>query len=227
MSFLDLDMWQLGSFRLWLYENVAAATYSESNTSKKEKLQLDNGSVIKLESTQDVTLTEPIVDPRLIFLLSHSESVIDFFSLRYWHRIWIVQEVVLASPERNALIYRDKRITFREVQIYRDSWLTFLESLQLNPEWESTLSRAPGWDSIPLEWTPYLQRMEKSLAVWSYYDFVRGLSASGDSLFYIILASVYEKTNLRDAVFALLDMVSHQNWLRVDYGKPTAKIYTE
>jgi hypothetical protein len=53
--------------------------------------------------------------------------------------------------------------------------------------------------------------MEKSLAVWSYYDFVRGLSASGDSLFYIILASVYEKTNLRDAVFALLDMVSHQN----------------
>jgi hypothetical protein len=65
--------------------NVVAATYSRS--SKKENRQLNNGSVVQPESTQDGTSIDIIVDPRLIFLLSRSESVIDFFSLRYWHRI--------------------------------------------------------------------------------------------------------------------------------------------
>jgi hypothetical protein len=206
--------------------NVVAATYFRSGTSKKENQQLNNGSIIQPESTQDGTSIDTIVDPRLIFLFSRSESVIDFFSLRYWHRIWIVQEVVLANPEGNALIYGDEVITFSDVQIFRDTWLTFLKALQLNPEWESTLSRSPGLDSNKsLSWAPYLQRMEESLVVWSYYDFMRGLSASGGSLFYIILACAYNKTDPRDAVFALVGMVSHHR-LQVDYAQCTAHVYT-
>jgi hypothetical protein len=113
------------------------------------------------------------------------------------------------------------------VQIFRDTWLTFLKTLQLNPEWESTLSRSPGLDSNKsLSWAPYLQRMEERLVVWSYYDFMRGLSASGGSLFYIILASAYGKTDPRDAVFALVGMVSHQR-LEIDYSQTPAHVYTE
>jgi hypothetical protein len=68
--------------------------------------------------------------------------------------------------------------------------------------------------------------MEERLVVWSYYDFMRGLSASGGSLFYIILASAYGKTDPRDAVFALVGMVSHQR-LEIDYSQTPAHVYTE
>jgi len=67
--------------------------------------------------------------------------------------------------------------------------------------------------------------MEESLVVWSYYDFMRGLSASGNSLFYIILATAYNKADPRDAVFALLGMVSPSR-LIPDYTKDVNVVYT-
>lgn len=125
-------------------------------------------------------LMDTVADPRFLFLLSLSESVIDFFSLPYWHRVWIVQEVTSTKPESNLIIFDNELITFRDVQIFRDDWLRFLRGLERNQEWHSVLYRMPGWESRRRSWERYLNRMEESLVVWSYYDFMRGVS--GDSL---------------------------------------------
>jgi hypothetical protein len=162
-------------------------------------------------------------------LLSRSESVIDFFSLSYWHRIWVVQEIVLTRPERNIIVFGDEIMSFRDVQVFRNTWLAFLKELQLNREWESALSRAPGWELTSDSWTQYLQRMEESLVVWSCYDFMRGqrdLLASQESLFYIILATAYKATDHRDSVFGLLGVISSPK-LEPDYSKTVPEIYTQ
>jgi hypothetical protein len=57
--------------------------------------------------------------------------------------------------------------------------------------------------------------MEESLVVWSYYDFMRGLLAFEDSLFYIILTSAYKATDPRDSVFALLGIISSPRLLDI------------
>ena len=174
-------------------------------------------------------MVEMIVDPRIQFLLSRSESVIDFSSLAYWHRVWIVQEIVVTRPERNIIVFGDEMMSFRDVQVFRNTWLAFLKELQLNREWESALSRAPGWDLASDSWTQYLQRMEESLVVWSYYGFMGGqrdLLASEESLFCIILATAYKASDPRDSVFGLLGVISSPK-LEPDYNKRVEDIYTE
>jgi hypothetical protein len=205
------------------------AAHCSTRASANERQRLDSGPRVGSGVTEDSIMVETIVDPRILFLLSRSESVIDFFSLAYWHRVWIVQEIVLTRPDRNIIVFGDEIMSFRDVQVFRNTWLAFLKELQLNRKWESALSRAPGWDLASDSWTQYLQRMEESLVVWSYYDFMRGqrdLLASQESLFYIILATAYNATDPRDSVFGLLGIISSPK-LVPDYMKQVEVIYTE
>jgi hypothetical protein len=212
----------------FIRQTVKAAHWS-TRASANERQRLDSGPRVGSSVTEDSIMVETIVDPRMLFLLSRSESVIDFFSLAYWHRVWVVQEIVLTRPERNFIVFGDEVMSFCDVQVFRNTWLAFLKELQLNREWESALSRALDWDLASDSWTQYLQRMEESLVVWSYYDFMRGqrdLLASQESLFYIILATAYKATDPRDSVFGLLGVISAPK-LIPDYMQPVEVIYTE
>jgi hypothetical protein len=212
----------------FIRQTVKAAHWS-TRASANERQRLDSGPRVGSSVTEDSIMVETIVDPRMLFLLSRSESVIDFFSLAYWHRVWVVQEIVLTRPERNIIVFGDEVMSFCDVQVFRNTWLAFLKELQLNREWESALSRALDWDLASDSWTQYLQRMEESLVVWSYYDFMRGqrdLLASQESLFYIILATAYKATDPRDSVFGLLGVISAPK-LIPDYMQPVEVIYTE
>jgi hypothetical protein len=142
---------------------IVKATHSPTSASMTRRQQLENGSIVRSETTEDRIVVDTIPDPRLTFVLSKSKSVIDFFSLEYWHRVWVVQEVVVTRPEGNIIMFGDELMSFRDVQVFRDSWLAFLKDLQLNRELEPALSKMPGWDSV--SWTQYLQRMEESLVV--------------------------------------------------------------
>jgi len=202
--------------------NIVKATQFPTSASMTRRQQLESGFIVKSGTTEDRIMLDTIVDPRLIFVLSKSKSVIDFFSLEYWHRVWIVQEIVLSRPERNIIIFGDELVSFRDVQVFRDSWLAFIKELQRNRELELALSEIPGWDSV--SWMQYLQRMEECLVIWSYYDFLRGLLASEESLFYVILTSTYDATDPRDSVFALLGMISSPR-IVPDYTEPIESIY--
>jgi hypothetical protein len=212
----------------FIRQTVKAAHWS-TRASANERQRLDSGPRVGSGVIEDSIMVETIVDPRMLFLLSRSESVIDFFSLAYWHRVWVVQEIVLTRPERNIIVFGDEVMSFCDVQVFRNTWLAFLKELQLNREWESALSRAPDWDLASDSWTQYLQRMEESLVVWSYYDFMRGqrhLLASQESLFYIILATAYKATDPRDSVFGLLGVISAPK-LVPGYKLSVEVIYTE
>lgn len=205
------------------------AAHRSTGASVNERHRLESEVRVDSGVTEDSIMVEMIFDPRILFLLSRSESVIDFFSLAYWHRVWVVQEIVLTRPDRNLIVFGDEMMSFRDVQVFRNTWLAFLKELQLNREWESALSKAPGWDLASDSWTQYLQRMEESLVVWSYYDFMRGqrdLLAYQQSLFYIILATAYKASDPRDSVFGLLGVISSPK-LEPDYSKTFSEIYTE
>jgi len=206
---------------------VAQASYGESPKATKEKPRIESASSIRhTEGTDDQEMLNTVVDPRLIYLFSMSSDIPAFFSLAYWRRLWIVQELVLARPNVNLLVYGQQTINFRDVQVFRDAWLAFLKQLQLIPEWESILSDTPGWDKISDSWTTYIRQMETTLTVWSYYDFLRGVSMSGDSLFYIILGGCYQKADSRDSVYGLLNLVN-QTKLVPDYRLPAHTVYTQ
>lgn len=207
-------------------KKVLKAAQDPNSTSTARVTQIQETSFSEAENIQAPELTDTRVDPRLTYLFSLSESVNEFFALDYWHRVWVVQELVLASPDRNVLMFEDEMLIFRDVQRFRDTWLAFLKTLQLDADWEARLSRTPGWESLSLSWTPYLKRMEESLVVWSYYDFMRGRSVSGNSLFYVLLATVYKAVDPRDVVYGVLSIVPSPR-IFPDYMKSAVQVYTE
>ncbi|KAK0634161.1 heterokaryon incompatibility protein-domain-containing protein [Immersiella caudata] len=172
---------------------------------------------------------DTIVDPRLIHLFSLSNDMPQFFSLQYWHRLWIVQELVRTRPKDNIIMYENDTMLFSDIQIFRDSWLEFLKRLQLLPQWEATLARTPGWEDIAASWPAYVRSMEDTLVVWSYYDFLRSVTTSGDNLFYIVLSGAYISVDPRDKVYGFLGLASPRVQAQVlaDYSKQTKDIYTE
>jgi hypothetical protein len=209
-----------------LIKNVVEAVQSPASQAKSTRTRITSGlSTAKAQHPSEGDSGENSIDPRLLFLFSLSESVIDLFLLPYWHRIWVVQEVVLAEPDENIVICGNEVMTFRDIQIFRDNWLAFLKDLQLDHKWTSSLANTPAFNAISDSWPQYLKKMEESLVVWSYYDFIRGLRIQGDSLFYILLAPAYECVNPRDSVYGLLNVVSSARLLP-DYNLPTAEVYT-
>ncbi|KAK4455330.1 heterokaryon incompatibility protein-domain-containing protein [Podospora aff. communis PSN243] len=177
------------------------------------------------DSTSSMGTT--IVDPRLIHLFSLSNDIPKFFGMEYWHRLWIVQELVRSQPEHNIIMYGNDTMLFSDIQIFRDSWLEFLKRLQLLPQWVASLARTPGWEDIAASWPAYVHSMEDTLVVWSYYDFLRGISTSGDNLFYIVLAGAYISVDPRDKVFGFLGLASPtaQEQVHVDYSDAVENVY--
>jgi hypothetical protein len=108
---------------------IVKATHSPTSASMTRRQQLENRSIVRNETTEDRIVSDTIAEPRLIFVLSKSKSVIDFFSLEYWHRVWIIQEVVVARPEENIIVFGDELMSFHGVQVFRNSWLAFLKDL--------------------------------------------------------------------------------------------------
>lgn len=176
-----------------------------------------------------INSTHTIVDPRLIHLFSLSNDIPQFFGLNYWHRLWVVQELVRTRPEDNIVMYGNNTILFSDIQIFRDSWLEFLKRLQLLPQWEASLTRTPGWEDIAASWASYVRTMEDTLVVWSYYDFMRGVMRSGDNLFYIVLSAAYMSAHPSDKVFGFLGLASPtaREQVRVDYSEPFTNVYTD
>lgn len=170
---------------------------------------------------------DTIVDPRLIHLFSLSNDLPQFFGMAYWHRLWIVQELVQTRPEENIIMYNNDTMLFSDIQIFRDSWLEFLKRLQLSPQWEASLTRTPGWQDIAASWAAYVRRMEDTLVVWSYYDFLRGMRTSADNLLYIVLSGAYISVDPRDKVYGFLGLASPsvQKQVRIDYSQPVADLY--
>jgi hypothetical protein len=109
--------------------NVVQATRSPNSASSTRRQQLEQTPSLRNDTVQQEIIMDTIADPRLLFILSKSNSIVDFFALSYWHRIWIVQEIVLTKPEDNFILYGDELISLHDVQIFRDSWLTFLKTL--------------------------------------------------------------------------------------------------
>lgn len=171
---------------------------------------------------------DTIVDPRLIHLFSLSNDIPQFFGLEYWHRLWIVQELVRTRPEDNIIMYENDTMLFSDIQIFRDTWLEFLKRVQLLPQWESSLTRTPGWKDIAASWAAYVRTMEDTLVVWSYYDFLRSVMTSGDNLFYIVLSGAYISVDPRDKVFGFLGFASTtaQAQIRIDYSEEAKDLYT-
>lgn len=170
---------------------------------------------------------DTIVDPRLIHLFSLSNDLPQFFGMSYWHRLWIVQELVRTRPEDNIIMYENDTMLFSDIQIFRDSWLEFLKRLQLLPQWEASLTRTPGWEDIAASWAAYVRTMEDTLVVWSYYDFLRGVRTSADNLLYVVLSGAYISVDPRDKVYGFLGLASPgvQKQVRVDYSQPAADLY--
>jgi hypothetical protein len=170
---------------------------------------------------------DTIVDPRLIHLFSLSNDIPRFFGVEYWHRLWVVQELVRTRPEDNIVMYENGTMLFSDIQIFRDSWLEFLKRLQLLPQWEASLTRTPGWEDVAASWAVYVRTMEDTLVVWSYYDFLRGVSTSGDNLFYIVLSGAYISVDPRDKIFGFLGLGSPtaQKQVRVDYVEEVKDVY--
>lgn len=170
---------------------------------------------------------DTIVDPRLIHLFSLSNDIPQFFGMSYWHRLWIVQELVRTRPEDNIIMYENDTMLFSDIQIFRDSWLEFLKRLQLLPQWEASLTRTPGWENIAASWAVYVRTMEDTLVVWSYYDFLRGVRTSADNLLYVVLSGAYISVDPRDKVYGFLGLASPsvQKQVSVDYSQPAADLY--
>ena len=170
---------------------------------------------------------DTIVDPRLIHLFSLSNDIPQFFGLAYWHRLWIVQELVRTRPEDNIIMYENDTMLFSDIQIFRDFWLEFLKRLQFLPQWEASLTRTPGWEDIAASWAAYVRTMEDTLVVWSYYDFLRGVTTSGDNLFYIVLSGAYKSVDPRDKVFGFLGLASPtpKKQVDIDYSKEAKVVY--
>lgn len=170
---------------------------------------------------------DTIVDPRLIHLFSLSNDIPKFFGVTYWHRLWIVQELVRTRPEDNIIMYENDTMLFSDIQLFRDSWLEFLKRLQLLPQWEALLTRTPGWKDIAASWAVYVRTMEDTLVVWSYYDFLRGVRTSADNLLYVVLSGAYISRDPHDKVVGFLGLASPsvQNQVRIDYSQPAAGLY--
>ncbi|POS69162.1 hypothetical protein DHEL01_v212445 [Diaporthe helianthi] len=171
--------------------------------------------------------TDTIVDPRLIHLFSLSNDIPKLFGIAYWQRLWIVQELVRTRPVDNIIMYGNDTMLFSDIQIFRDLWLKFLKQLQLLPQWEASLARTAGWEDIAASWAVYIRTMEDTLVVWSYYDFLRSVTTSGDNLFYIILSAAYRSVDPRDKVFGFLGLASPtaREQVRIDYSEPAEIIY--
>jgi hypothetical protein len=207
-------------------KNVVQAAKSSGGHSKPSRKRLTSSYSINNIHLWKEDSGEKTVDPRLLLLFSLSESVIDLFLLPYWHRVWVVQEVVLASePECNIVVCGNEVMTFRDIQIFRNNWLALLRDLQLDREWTAALSKTPAFNIMSDSWPEHLKKMEESLVVWSYYDFIRGLRIQGDSLFYILLAPAYQCIDPRDSVYGLLNVVSSAR-LVPNYELSSREVYT-
>ena len=215
----------------FIAETVHAAQSSANSLSQIEMLircGLDSDAPDGAGEDSNISM-DTIVDPRLIYLFSLSNDIPQFFGLEYWHRLWIVQELVLTRPEENIIMYENHTMLFSDIQIFRDSWLGFLKRLQLLPQWEASLTKTPGWINIATSWPAYVRTMEDTLIVWSYYDFLRGVMASGDNLFFIVLSGAYISVDPRDKVFGFLGLASPtaQKQMGIDYQENPAALYTK
>lgn len=97
------------------------AAHCSTRASANERQRLESRPRVGSGVAEDSIMVETIVDPRMLSLLSRPESVIHFFSLAYWHRVWIVQEIVLTRPESNIIVCGDEIMPFRNGQIFRNS----------------------------------------------------------------------------------------------------------
>jgi hypothetical protein len=219
--------------------NTVQATRNAGHSKREHALLIGTEPILNEKAAaQDANGSEDIiVDPRLVHLFSLANDIPAFFSVQYWRRLWIVQEIVLTKPQANIVMYGDKTILFSDVQVFRDSWLEFLKRLQLLPRWEESLVNTPGWEDVAESWPAYIRSMEATMVVWSYYDFLRSVGGQGDNLFWIILSSAYYAVDGRDKVFGFMSLGSQPGQpqtqpsnhglerLVPDYTKPVEEIY--
>ncbi|KAL2268774.1 hypothetical protein VTJ83DRAFT_3620 [Remersonia thermophila] len=162
-------------------------------------------------------------------------DLIDVFCVPYWERVWIVQEVVLASPASHVYMAgtgdRDERITEAELDAASNCMLAlfghgdFTKVLQLNLPFIDAhqLSKdTVGWarHGILDEMT-----MRRDMS-----DIQRGLVTPG-WMFVLHVASSRQCSEPRDAVYGLLHIIppspAERGTINPDYQRPVRDVYID
>ena len=156
-------------------------------------------------------------------LALHMEAFHSFVDLPYWSRVWIIQELALARPTSNILMYEDTWITFQDVRNFlafieksHESLLNPVSAAVTNNERELQIYTAQYFRSISARFA-FSETVRIAAAPWVPPE---------SFLIFPLLTFSFGQTDDRDAVYGLLGLVP-DGLLEVDYSKSVEEVYVD
>ncbi|KAI1414423.1 heterokaryon incompatibility protein-domain-containing protein [Hypoxylon sp. FL1857] len=133
----------------------------------------------------------------------------------YFKRVWIVQEVALASrPNRNRLLYGDEYVTYQQLKQYND-FLLRMEREQLS---KPSIMPADLWEAITSRFNLKIPLIMLLGAQQHYRD------NFPEDIAWQVSKSCFS-TDPLDTIYGLLGLMSID--MEPDYRKPVADVYKE
>ncbi|KAL2124105.1 hypothetical protein VTJ04DRAFT_470 [Mycothermus thermophilus] len=164
------------------------------------------------------------------------QALIRLFSAYYWQRVWVVQEIVLASGESHFYMSGDVLVSEAQFDGFVDCTLTLFDKDQVADSNPQPLHDLP-LDKISEPWFFIRFKLLKQLRFYrSLSDIHHGRIKPG-WMFVLYVANTCHCSDPHDAVYGLLELLHtppsengkgvNDNMIIPDYTKPVAEVYID
>ncbi|KAI7780051.1 hypothetical protein LA080_000064 [Diaporthe eres] len=142
-------------------------------------------------------------------------AIVNINRATYWTRIWIIQEMVLASsPHQHLMFCGTEYVTYHQLNDLHD----FLEKVH---------DQRPARPSFVLQalWELLVERSVMDFAMMHMINYLRDIASKSTARIVPHVARYCSSTDPRDNVYGLLAVVATR--IVPDYSKPVAQVYQE